>query len=116
MKKFVDMELPGGRPCLSSFVGSGSWLLFDMAGVKERPEWLQSPAMQWELFEGYAIVKKFVDKLPVTNDSAERGMALIKQFIINAKDETKKQDLIQLVQDHRQEVPDLKKATLQEKL
>ena len=71
--------------------------------------------MKWELFEGYAIMK-FVDKLPVTNDSAERGMALFKQFIKNVKDETKRQDLIQLVQKHRQEVPDLKKATLQEKL
>ena len=61
-------------------------------------------------------MKKFVDKLPITNDSAERGMALIKQFFKNVKDETKRQDLIQLVQEHRQEVPDLMKARLQEKL
>ena len=41
---------------------------------------------------------------------------MFKQFIKNVKDETKRQDLIHLVQEHRQEVPDLKKATLQEKL
>ena len=74
------------------------------------------PAGHWELFEGYAKVKKFVDKLPVTNDSAERGMALIKQFVNNVKDEDKRQDLIQLVQQFRKDVTDLKKATLQEKL
>ena len=61
-------------------------------------------------------MKKFVDKLPDTNDQAERGMALIKSFISKVKDEKKRQDLIQLVQQLRKDVPDLKKATLQEKL
>ena len=90
--------------------------MFDLVGVTEKPEWLELPAVEWELFESYCAMKKFVDTLPVTNDCAERGMALIKQFINNVKDEKRRQDLIQLIQDHRKEVPNLRKATLQEKL
>ena len=56
-----------------------------------KPEWLQLPAVEWKLYEGYSVMKKFVDKLPVANDSAERGIALIKQFINNVKDEGKRQ-------------------------
>lgn len=31
----------------NSFIGKGSWLLFDPAGVTEKPQWLQLPAAEW---------------------------------------------------------------------
>ena len=55
----------------------------------------------------------FVQNLPVINDSAERGMALIKAFIdkVHHSDEDR-QDLIQVNQNYRQKLKDLSKETL----
>ena len=54
----------------------------------------------------------FVQNLPVINDSAERGMALIKSFIDNVRSEEDRQDLIQVIQNYRQKLTDLSKDTL----
>ena len=54
----------------------------------------------------------FVQNLPVINDSAERGMALIKAFIDKVRSEEDRQDLIQVIQNYRQKLKDLSKETL----
>ena len=54
------MTLPGERPCLSTFVGPASWLLFDLLGINGKPEWLQIPSEYWDKFEDYRKVKIFV--------------------------------------------------------
>ena len=54
----------------------------------------------------------FVQNLPVINDSAERGMALIKSFIDKVHSEEDRQDLIQVIQNYRQKLKDLSKETL----
>ena len=40
-------------------------------------------------------MKQFSLNLPVTNDTAERGMALIEKFIDKVSDESDRQDLLQ---------------------
>ena len=107
------MIWPGQRPCLSSFVGEGSWLLFDICGVETKPEWLLIPSKHWETFEDFRRMKEFAENLPITNDTAERGMALIKTYIEKVCDESDKQDLIQLVANWRKAVPSLNKSVLQ---
>ena len=54
----------------------------------------------------------FVQNLPVINDSAERGMALIKAFIDKVHCDEDRQDLIQVIQNYRQKLTDLSKDTL----
>ena len=103
----------GIKSCLSSFVGEGSWLLFDICGVETKPEWLLIPSKHWETFEDFRRMKEFAENLPVTNDTAERGMALIKTYIDKVCDESDKQDLIQLVANWRKAVPSFNKSVLQ---
>ena len=107
------MIWPGQRPCLSVFVGKGSWLLFDICGVETKLEWLLIPSKHWETFEDFRRMKEFAENLPVTNDTAEHGMALIKTYIDKVRDESDKQDLIQIVANWREEVPSLNKSVLQ---
>ena len=80
------MSWPGQRPSLETFVAEGSWLIFDLFEVKGKPEWLLIPSQHWAKFEEYRKIKEFADHLPVTNDSAERGIALIKACIEKVSD------------------------------
>lgn len=109
---FPLMTWPGTRPHLSSFVTGASWLLFDLAEAHDGMEWLQIPAELWHKFESYKRVEAFAEKLPVTNDCAERAMSMIKTFIDGVKDEGEKQDLLQVVQEWRRNIPDLSKESL----
>lgn len=103
---------PNQRPCLSTFVGEGSWLIFELLDIYGKPEWLKIPSDHWQQFEEYRKMKEFVTNLPVINDSAERAMALIKKYVNNVKDEEDKQDLIQVIQRFRQKMDDYSKNSL----
>ena len=49
----------------------------------------------------------------MTNDTAERGIKLITDFInILTQDDKQHQYLIQVVENHMKEIPDAKKSTL----
>ena len=106
------MTWPGERPCLSTFVGPASWLLFDLLGINGKPEWLQIPSEYWDQFEEYRKMKIFVMNSPFVNDGAERAMAMMKRYVDEVKDGKDKQDLIQLIQGFRQKVTDLSKDSL----
>ena len=80
--------------------------------VKGKPEWLLIPSQHWAKFEEYRKIKEFADHLPVTNDSAERGIALIKACIEKVTDESEKQDLIQIVANFRTKTTSLNKDVL----
>ena len=106
------MTWPGERPCLSTFVGPASWLLFDLLGINGKPEWLQIPSEYWDKFEDYRKMKIFVMNSPFVNDGAERAMAMMKRYVDKVKDGKDKQDLIQLIQGFRQKVTDFAKDSL----
>ena len=48
----------------------------------------------------------------VTNDLAERGVKLMADFIDKSEDETERQALLQVVEFHRKQYPNLTKETL----
>lgn len=61
----------------------------------------------------YIQNKSIVSSLKVVNDIAERSIALMSDFNTSiTKNETEMQRLIQVVEDHRQRVPDCSKRTL----
>ena len=107
-----DMTWPGQRPSLSTFIGPGSWLIFELLGIKDKPEWFLIPSEHWCKFDSYRKLEHFVTNLPVVNDGAERAMAMIKTYVDNVRDEEEKQDLLQVVRNFRANMPDFNKESL----
>ena len=110
--EFPQLSWPGERPSLEVFVDKSSWLIFNLCGIEGKPDWLKIPSQHWQEFEDFRKMNTFVQNLPVINDSAERGMALIKSFIDNVRSEEDRQDLIQVIQNYRQKLKDWSKETL----
>lgn len=95
---------------LADLVDDSSWLLFEVASVGH--EWLQKPPTEWNQDAGYNIMKGFVETVKVTNDVAERGIALLKDFAGKTKTEPQFQWLLQAVERHRTQLPAFAKAAL----
>lgn len=100
------------RPRLSSLVTSSSWLIFDILGLTGPQDWLQLSSNMWTMFTEYRKIAEFANNLPVTNDLAERGIHLITEYINKSEDEDQRQALLQVVEYHRNLVPDLTKKNL----
>ena len=96
---------------LSDSVLSGSYFLFDRLGFEKK--WLSKPVREWKSDEGYKEMEEFVKHLLVTNDTAERGIKFIQDYaMILTKDTQERQDIMQVVDQHRKDIPDVKKETL----
>ena len=108
---YVDLSA-GEMPCLSSFVSSDSWLVFDLLGLAGAQDWLTVPASLWENFLEFRKLKEFSQNISVCNDIAERGVALITAYINKAESEEQRQALLQVVEFHRELVKDTNKASL----
>ena len=99
-------------PDMSAFVSSDSWLVFDMLNLTGSQDWLTIPPNLWQNFEEFRKLKEFSENISVCNDIAERGVALISNFINKAETEEQRQALLQVVEHHRAMVTDTKKSTL----
>ena len=67
----------------------------------------------WQHCDDYCEALKGVNALTVTNDHAERGIALIQEYnriLIHCEEQ--KQYLLQVVSEHRKQFPNCKKSTL----
>ena len=100
------------RPRLATLVNPNSWLIFQLLNLEGSQDWLLTPCSMWQLFGDYRKLEEFSLNLPVTNDLAERGVALISQFVDKVEDEEQRQALLQVVEYHRSLVPDCTKASL----
>ena len=90
------------RPSLSSFVGNASKTVFDFLKLnKEQIEFLLLPPSTWHLLSVFNRLKQFAFSLPVVNDSAERNVKLIQDFINSSHDESLRQDLLLAVEAKR---------------
>jgi hypothetical protein len=69
----------------------------------------------WADRDDYKNGRSIVNKLSVTNDHAERGVALVEELnTLITHDEEQFQFLLQVVSDHRRRYPNCRKSTLQE--
>ena len=66
---YVDLSA-GEMPCLSSFVSSDSWLLFDLLGLSGTQDWLTVPASLWPNFLEFRKLRDFAENVSVCNDIA----------------------------------------------
>jgi hypothetical protein len=64
-------------------------------------DFLRIPAVEWPETSSFKEAAATVSKLVCVNDCAERGVKLIEDFNLTTTDETQKQYLLQVVEDHR---------------
>ena len=66
--------------------------------------WLDLDPHLWSLIPGYRKFENFVATLSVVNDSAERGVKLIEDFVSSTTNESLRQDLMLAVAEHRKKL------------
>jgi hypothetical protein len=89
---------------LADFATSGSTLLLDRLGCGR--DFLNFPPSQWHTNQNFLLGQRRAKSLSVTNDRAERGIALMQNYNLQlTKDETQRQFLFQVVEKHRKEHP-----------
>ena len=98
------------HPLHPRFLRLCSWMLFELKNADT--EWLDKPPEEWERHESYLQCKAFVNSVKVVNDTAERGIAMLKSFAQCVKGQQQFQWLLQAVEQHRRKIPRLTKQAL----
>ena len=105
-------------PSLSEFIGPYSWLIFNMLGFlddEDKYVWLSMKPKNWPKVEDFKRFKSFVNSLPVVNDTSERSVQLIADYVNNVHDEDARQDLVLCTAEFRSSMRDkLSKKELSE--
>lgn len=71
------------------------------------------PASEWKNLDAYNNAKTIVDSLHVVNDCAERTLKLMTDFNESlTTNESEMQRVIQVVEDNRDKMPNIKKSVL----
>jgi len=96
---------------IEDFVSVRSMQLFKTLNLST--DFFSLPPSLWLSDESYISGKKKASQLRVVNDTAERGVALIQEYVhVLTKDEEQRQCLLQVVADHRKNFPDATKRTI----
>ncbi|XP_050541482.1 uncharacterized protein LOC126905632 [Daktulosphaira vitifoliae] len=110
-KKRIDIKTVKENEGVNQFISENTKKLFSTLGINQ--EFLKDQPNTWAQNSNYIQAKNKVESLFVINDPAERGVALMTSFNnCLTNDEEQRQYLIQVVERHRNEYPDCKKATL----
>ena len=108
---FGKPELPdvtaGQHLSLSQFATADSTMFFRILSIPSAL--LAKPAMQWKDDEDYALDSEIINELKVCNDSAEREVKLVADFLYLAAVEKSLQNYTQAVKEDRRKIPNLQK-------
>ena len=111
----IPWTTEGTPPPPSGFITSESHLIFQILKMDDM-SWLQTleslPCSRWDHVANYQKFARFVNSLSVTNDVAERAIALITQYMDRVRNEDERQDLLLNVSHWRKSISDLNKTTL----
>ena len=88
---------------LSDLIGPDSWFLIKLSKITDM-SWLQEKVENWWMNSSYQRFKKFITKLSVVNDCAERGVKLIQEFVDSSQDESLRQDIMTTVKEYRSKI------------
>ena len=95
---------------LPDFVTTSTIKLLQILGLDET--FLEEDPQQWEANKSYNEATNIISALRVTNDLAERGVALMQSFNeALVRNEEEKQFVLQMVEYHRNKFPKSVKAT-----
>ena len=98
-------EVDSACSLLPKLIGSNSWAIPNILNLSEdEMVWLSLEVHQWTLVPGYHKFVRYVSTLSVTNDSAERGIKLVQDFIGSSSKENTRQDIMLAVSAHRKEI------------
>ena len=102
--KKADKVLIQETTTLHSLISEDSYTIFDILDIDD--QWLTEDPKTWISNRDYAILCAFILSLKVTNDTAERAVKMIKDYVkILTKDEDILEFIIQLVKQHREMYP-----------
>ena len=88
---------------LTDFIGEDSPAFFTILNINS--SFLREPVTEWRKNEDFLASKNVVSSLSVVNDSAERRVKLYSDFAGTAKKENKFQNIIQVVENNRNMLP-----------
>ena len=89
-----------------NFVTARSNIFFEI--MKLDKDFLEKPVSSWPSDKSYLKAKTVVNSLLVVNDASERGVKLTQDFLGRAVQERKFQNLLQVVENNRREIPNLR--------
>lgn len=96
---------------LTDFATPNTILFFEKLNLSH--EFLLKDASEWPELDDYCTAKAFVSKLAVTNDNAERAVALAQAYNKRfTRQEDQLQYILQNVSEHRKKYPDARKSTV----
>ena len=98
---------------LSKFLGQDSLMFFKILELDAT--FLGCPVQDWANHDGYQEAKEVVSKLCVVNDAAVGGVKLCHDFLHTAKKEKNLQQILQVVENCRNRLPNQRKRQLQSK-
>ena len=96
---------------LSDFITPDSWYFFKLMNINS--SFLSLDVGLWLSDDSYKDAAKNVRAINVVNDCAERGVKLSSDFISGARCEENYQDIIQVVEGNRKDLPNLRKRKMQ---
>lgn len=92
---------------LCDFVGKDSW--FTIYRLQLNVSFLSLPVIEWQSNEAYKASLVNIGAVNVVNDGAERGVKLASDFVDTARDDKHFQNVLQVVEEDRKAVPDLRR-------
>lgn len=95
---------------IDKFITKNSSHFFSCLGIDS--DFLKEHPSTWSHNEAYKKGLEIVKNLRVTNDHAERGVALIQKYISMTKQEDQLQYLLHIVERNRKELPKVSKSSL----
>ena len=95
---------------LSTFIGRNSWIFFRILRLDH--SFLNLPVEEWNSSSSYLAAKEVVNNICVVNDAAERGVKLCHDFLDTAKKEANLQNILQVVENARNALPNQRKRKL----
>ena len=100
------------REDMSSLVGTESWLIFNLLGLKQPQDWLLASVSTWQEVPQFKTLQTFRRHLVVVNDLAERGIHLASDYINQVESEEQRNALFQVVEEFRSRVKGCTKDSL----
>ena len=107
---FPGVERLTNNSGLHEFVGSRSWLLFDLMNTKY--DWLSQPSETWKENPSYQEMCAIINDLSVTNDTCERGVSKVTQYANSAQDGEQRDRIISAVSWQHNQMPGFSKTDL----
>lgn len=98
---------------LSFFVGEDSVIFFQILNIDT--SFLKVPIQLWNENKAYCDAKKVISNICVVNDAAERGVKLCHDFLSSSKKEDNLQNILQVVENARNEKPNIRQKKVKSK-